>query len=143
MLLDWGADSGKVDKFGWTPIAWAAAQEQKDITSLLLKNGACVEPEHPSHQQPLLWAVSKQNMSLVRLLLNHGADPMRLDRHGWSPLLEAVQMQDTDMLQLLISESSKVIDARQSNPYGDSALSLALELRSRKIATLLRNIVSA
>ncbi|KAJ6116117.1 molecular chaperone [Penicillium sp. IBT 18751x] len=140
MLLDQGADPEQIDKFGWTPMAWAVAQEDVDVTSLLVKRGAHVEPVGQKAQLPLMWAVAKRNMELAQLLLDRGADPMRQDKFGWSPLMDAVQHQDVGMIQLLISQSSQIVDARQTNWYGDSALSLALDMPSSKIVDLLQNM---
>ncbi len=67
---------------GWTPLFWAAYNQQIDAVRFLLANGAQADPPNADCEWPLFWAVYRDDWEIVSLLLLSGADPLRTDING-------------------------------------------------------------
>ena len=64
--------------YDWTPLHFAAGNEQLECVILLLKAGADVDPEDDYGQTPIMLAVDDMGSpAVVRVLLEHGADGQR------------------------------------------------------------------
>lgn len=81
-LLETGAAA---DHEGWTPLHYAAAQEESRIVELLLARGVKVDAESPNRTTPLMMAAGYGSEEAVRLLLKAGADPTRRNAQGLDP----------------------------------------------------------
>jgi len=62
------------DKYGETPLHWAASAGHKDVAELLLANKADVNSKDNSGCTPLVGASSNGHKDVVELLLANGAD---------------------------------------------------------------------
>ena len=73
-LLRCGAEvNGKGDKFGNTPLMFAAFSGREDIVRLLIDNGARVNETNNMGSCALRWAVEAGRMQMARLLTDNGA----------------------------------------------------------------------
>jgi len=66
--------SAMVDHIGWTPLHYACAKGQLEISQYLITNGAIVDSRSLNGTTPLMMAVQSGNEVLVKYLLDKGAD---------------------------------------------------------------------
>jgi len=64
----------EVNKKGWAPLHYAAANGHDDIVQLLLDNSAYVDAGSPNGTTPLMMAARGDHLSTVKILLDNGAD---------------------------------------------------------------------
>ncbi|CAM9228873.1 unnamed protein product, partial [Laminaria digitata] len=72
------------DRFGRTPLHWAAEQGYRNVTLALLRAGACVDPRSQCRATPIMLAASKGHAEVVIVLLRYRAgesDCRPLNRH--------------------------------------------------------------
>ena len=107
-LLEAGMDPNQVDKYGNTPLYWAAFKGYTKIVELLLKAGA--DPKHVNNNgnTPLYWAALEGYLKIVELLLKAGADPKHVNNNGNTPLYWATRNGYTKIVELLKSYKNKV-----------------------------------
>lgn len=78
-LISRGAD---VNKIGWTPLHYAASQEDVRIVRLLLDHHAYIDAESPNKTTPLMMAARYGSEEIARHLLDEGADPTLRNERG-------------------------------------------------------------
>ena len=72
------------DRFGRTPLHWAAEQGYRNVVLTLLRAGACVDPRSERKATPIMLAASKGHAEVVIVLLRFhagGSDLGPLHRH--------------------------------------------------------------
>jgi len=75
-----------VNKVGWTPLHYAAANGHSDVVSLLLEKHAYPDAESPNGTTPLMMAAMYGNADSVKALLAGGADPSLKNQLGLNAL---------------------------------------------------------
>jgi ankyrin repeat protein len=92
-MIQQGEDPNQIDKYGWTPLMWAAYYNQPDIVSFLLENGAkpnvrCTNQYGtvPPGSTALIMAAYYNHVQVVELLLKGGADPDVVNRAGYTAI---------------------------------------------------------
>ncbi|GGV41171.1 ankyrin repeat domain-containing protein [Streptomyces spectabilis] len=90
-LLRAGADPGRPDREGVTPLYEASVNGRTGVARVLLRAGAAPDAESAglgADGTPLCAAACWGHTATVRELLAHGADPNLREEHGagWSPL---------------------------------------------------------
>ncbi|CAH2906268.1 MAG: FOG: Ankyrin repeat [uncultured Paraburkholderia sp.] len=68
------AKDAEVNKKGWAPLHYAAANGHDDVVKLLLDHSAYVDAGSPNGTTPLMMAARGGHVSTVKLLLDNGAD---------------------------------------------------------------------
>ena len=128
-----GADvNAKDDKFGITPLHIAAAYGEKEVTELLIANGADVKVADMSLMTPLHFAVVFGHKEIVELLIVNGADMNAKDGNvGWTPLHYAAFNGHKEIAELLIAKGA---DVNAKNEDGETPLDYA----NGVVANLLR-----
>lgn len=84
-----GQNIDEQNKFGTTPIMWAAMYTQNpDIIDVLKKNGADInDRHHKDGYSPLIWAVRcNRNAAVTERLCKLGADITITDKYSWHAL---------------------------------------------------------
>ena len=103
------------------------------MVKFLLKNGASLNPvDHSS--PPLVVAADIDHVRTMRMLLKAGA---RVNGHyddGTTALMNAVRRNDPVAVKLLLDNKA---DKALKDRHGNSALSIAREIKSRQIISLL------
>lgn len=76
------ARGAEVNKTGWTPLHWAAANGHAEIVRHLLEHHAYIDAESPNLTTPLMMAARQMHPTTVRLLIDEGADPTPRNQAG-------------------------------------------------------------
>ena len=103
------------DKFGYTPLYWAAAGGDIDVVKFLVSEGASVNAKNGTSSPPLHGAVLCSDIEIIEFLLSNGADVNAKNSEGWTPLYGAACKEGSiPILELLISKGADVT-ARDKN----------------------------
>ena len=90
-LLDHGADKGKANDNGYSPLSIAAQKGHLDVVQCLLEQGADKDKAIHEGGSPLYIAASEGHLGVVQCLLEQGADKDKATNDGASPLIIAAQ----------------------------------------------------
>ncbi len=95
-------------RYGWTPLHWAARHGQTSEIARLLDSGTAIETREHMQRTPLHLATMGGHRDAVELLLARGADVNARDRWNVTPLRRMELLQQvrqwnrTDMINLLM-----------------------------------------
>ncbi|HYC43593.1 MAG TPA: ankyrin repeat domain-containing protein [Noviherbaspirillum sp.] len=103
-LLEKGAE---VNKAGWTPLHYAAANGHDDIIRLLLDKSAYIDAESPNKTTPMMMAARGGHIYTVKLLLDEGADATLKNDLGMSAIDFAAKYEHKDIAEGLTSRLRK------------------------------------
>ena len=93
LLIDKGAE---VNKKGWAPLHYAAANGHDDIVTLLVDNSAYLDAESPNGTTPLMMAARGNHITTMKVLLDAGADARLKNQLGLTALDFAKQYHAKD-----------------------------------------------
>jgi ankyrin repeat protein len=103
-----GEKVNQVDKWGWTPLMWAAYYNYYDVAKFLLENGANVNARVQKSYRSiendstaLIIASYYGHDGMVRLLLSHGADKSITNARGMTAMDIASHYNLTAVIDLL------------------------------------------
>lgn len=132
-LLNLGADTEIRDKFGNTPLAFAAINSYGpciEQVSLLLEAGADIDAQDNVGNTALMSAMFHNRASSTEELLKKGASIEIRNNKGWTPFLCASSVQvyeeSLDKMKMLIEYGA---DWRVTGALGETALMLAAQCR--------------
>jgi ankyrin repeat protein len=111
------------DRYGATPLHWAAAEGHKDVVLILLVNKADVNARSNNGATPLKSAALRGRTEIVEILLAHGADVNAKDNEGETALQNAAFRGHEEIVQLLLSAKADINtrDNRGSTPLHEAA----------------------
>ncbi len=90
--LKGGANVNARDKYGRTPLHWAAVHSKAPaVVTALVQAGAKINARNESGDTPLHNAASYKSPEVVRALLKTGANVNARDKHGFTPLHRAAR----------------------------------------------------
>ncbi|MEI6190957.1 MAG: ankyrin repeat domain-containing protein [bacterium] len=103
-LLDNGANVNFADKKGKTVLMYAveAKQQNMDMISLLIKNGANVDAKNTSEWTALHYAATVGNVPAINLLVKSGANINARKDSGATPLIVATLTSHVDVMKILL-----------------------------------------
>ena len=122
------------DSQGWSPLHWAAYEENTEIIKLLLDRGADIKARNNGGDTPLHWAVYVGKTEIVQLLLDRGADIEAKNNLGDTSLHKAVKNGSTETVQLLLDKNANI---ETKNNDGDTPLHMATYFGKTEIVQLL------
>ena len=138
MILDYGADVNRSDKYGNTALM-AAIPYEPEYVIMLLDYGADVDQKNTDGYPALIIAASMGNLNSVEILLSYGADVNgRYGDYGETALMEAAAGNAygdyVEIAQLLIDYGADVNCIRND---GWTALTVAYEVGFNEMIELL------
>jgi ankyrin repeat protein len=93
------AKDAEVNKKGWAPLHYAAANGHDDIVKVLLDHSAYVDAGSPNGTTPLMMAARGGHVSTVKLLLDNGADLTMKNQIGMTALDFAKTYKEPDVVE--------------------------------------------
>ena len=97
-------------RYGWTPLCEAAINGHKEITELLIANGADVNAKDDRGWTPLHLAGSGGQKEIAELLIANAADLNAKDSDGDTPLDWAILNDETETADLLRKHGGKTAE---------------------------------
>jgi uncharacterized protein len=76
----------EVNKKGWAPLHYAAANGHDDVVALLLDHSAYIDAASPNGTTPLMMAARGDHLTTMKILLDGGADPRLKNQIGMTAL---------------------------------------------------------
>ena len=114
--LDAGADVMARDRFGQTPLHWAASYVTPENIQVLLKAGADVMARSEAGYTPLHLAAENATPESIQALLKAGADVMARNEDGLTPLHDAAEWGTlNESIQVLLKAGA---DAKAKSQHG-------------------------
>ncbi|WP_233863309.1 ankyrin repeat domain-containing protein [Paraburkholderia adhaesiva] len=110
------AKGAEVNKKGWAPLHYAAANGNDDIVKLLLDHSAFVDAQSPNGTTPLMMAARGDHLTTLKLLLDNGADVSAKNQIGMNALDFAKQYKAPDAIKGLSARM-----AQSGAPAGNTA----------------------
>ena len=96
------------DEDGWTPLFWAAKENDLQKINELLDRGADIDARDDFGSTSLTYAINHEHFLAVRLLLKKGADVHNEDEGGETPLMDAANKQNLKIVNfLLLNDADK------------------------------------
>ena len=131
ILLDGAADPNGADKYGRTPLYWAARKQceySTQMIQILIRRGADARQQMDG-PTPLHWAAHYGLQYGVRLLIDNGAVPDKKDFQGYTPLQWAKRNHgnlDRDVVKVLLEQGNEpgdweLLQWAATNGHGDIA----------------------
>ncbi|SIT39423.1 putative ankyrin repeat harboring signal peptide protein [Paraburkholderia ribeironis] len=93
------AKDAEINKKGWAPLHYAAANGNDDIVKVLLDHSAYVDAGSPNGTTPLMMAARGGHVSTVKLLLDNGADLTVKNQIGMTALDFAKTYKEPDVVE--------------------------------------------
>ena len=118
------------NKYGLTPLHYAALYGNKNVVELLIFNGADIQSKIIDGTTPLHLAVGHGYADIARLLIANGADINSLNDTGDTPLHHAAFGGDKESTELLLAKGAE-INAR--NKEGRTPLYLAVTRGNKEV----------
>lgn len=108
LLIEFGADPVRPDRFGETPLDLALANKNEDAVEALLKLARQREPLQLAADSAMENAVVRGYTEVARILVERGLDVNGLTRQGSTYLGDASFKQQMSMVRLLLAKGANV-----------------------------------
>jgi uncharacterized protein len=105
-----GEDINKSNRYGFTPLIYAAYYGYYPMAKFLCKKGADVNRQNNEGQTALLYAAYYNHVSIAKVLLEYGADPNIVNNQGYNAYEYAKKYEFNDMLKLLKNHGAKPVN---------------------------------
>ena len=125
------------DRFGHSPLHYAAYKGNARFVDYLLRNGGDPNARGRHDSTPLHSAIWGRNMECAEILLEDGADVDASTDEGETPGMTAALRGEKDLLEILFALSA---DPHAKDAHGTNLLDLAAAGGHREIAELLTEI---
>ena len=102
-----GEDINARDRYGFTPLIYAAYYGYFPMAGFLCKKGADVNLQNNEGQTALLYAAYYNHVNIVRILLAHKADPNIVNNYGYNALEYAKKYEYKEILTILKAHGAK------------------------------------
>jgi ankyrin repeat protein len=134
LLLERDTAVDTKERYGRTPLWWAATNGHEAVVRLLLDRGAAVDTGDKEHKTPLACAADEGHKAVVQLLLDRGAAIDLRDKKNRTPLACAAKKGHEAVVQLLLDRDA-VVDAKDN--YDKTPLACAADEGHEAIVRLL------
>jgi len=113
LLIERGADVNLEGQDKWTPLQFAAASRNIELTELLLKKGANPNTMDEDRTRPLHRLYAEGSEQIAELLIKAGADVNAKNKSGYTPLLLA----QTSLAGKVLVNAGADVNARNENGH--------------------------
>ena len=110
--------NAQIDHIGWTPLHYACAKGQLEVSKYLIAKGATIDSLSVGDNTPLIMAVQSGNEELVALLLSKGADIRLKNSQGLTAIDIAVIYEKPWIAEGLLSRWQKLYKQPYKWPKG-------------------------
>ena len=117
LLIATGGDVNAKDRWSWTPLHWAARDNDERTAQLLLENGAKILANRHG-ETPLHVAAWKNTEEVAKMLLAYGGDVNVKTSWGDTPLHTAASWFSPEVAKLLIDNGANVNERRDNDGPG-------------------------
>ncbi len=107
-LLKKGVNINERDRFGRTPLIYAALNGHEHIINMLLESHADIHAKDHFDQTALIAAVNKGHVNSAKILLKNGANPSAPNSEDELPVFIAFEREDFEMVDLLLKYGIKI-----------------------------------
>jgi len=122
-LINDGADVNATDRYGTTPLMWAAILNDKNMAELFISKGADIRATNISNVNALTYAAHFLSVGVAKLLIDKGININATDKHGYTALISASNRDNNyRMMKLLIDKGANV---NIQDDKGNTALIIA------------------
>nr|WP_144929186.1 ankyrin repeat domain-containing protein [Paenibacillus bovis] len=132
-LLDYGVDVNAANRDGDTPLSIAVANEDMEMTRLLLEHGA-----NPNEAALIFDVIKREKMAYLDLLMEYGGDINKANEAGLLPIQQAVSDGDVELVKVLLELGADVLQQGSSG----HALQIAVNRRQTTMIEFLLEHVS-
>lgn len=108
LVQNHGADINCHDKYGRTPLHWAAFHGDMELMVLLLKLGAKINCADNDGYHPIHKAVWKGKVDCMKFILDHGGSVSCRSARGYTPLHTAVINNEMECTSILLEHGADV-----------------------------------
>lgn len=136
-LLKAGANPSAKNKYGKTPLMFAALGGHYRVAKALLKRGADVNARNIYSETALMAAVQNGNRRIISLILEKNAEINVRDNKGRTALMRAAWNGDIKICSLLVEKGANI---GASDTYGKNARAYAKENNKKDIAAFLSGL---
>ncbi len=136
-LLKAGANPSAKNKYGKTPLMFAAFGGHYKIAKALLKRGAYANARNIHGETAMMAAIQHGDRRVISLILEKGAEINIRDNKGRTALMRAAWKGDTKTCSLLIGKGANI---GESDIYGKTALAYAKENNEKDTVAFLSKL---
>lgn len=112
LLIDGGMDVNTRDRYGNSPLHFAALNGSEHTVELLLSRNAEVDAQNNTGLTPLFHAILKKHVTVAKQLLTSGADMHVLNQDGDTVMFAAALSDSIECIDLLRSHGAAIDDER-------------------------------
>ncbi|HOM62111.1 MAG TPA: ankyrin repeat domain-containing protein [Anaerohalosphaeraceae bacterium] len=134
LLIDYGINVDKVNKFGFAPLHEAISFGQYDLAEILIKKGANVNIKGLNGIQPIHLAAGLGQIETLKLLLENGACINAKDEESATPLHEAIVSGKIDVVRYLVEQGA---DMEAKDNMGRTPIDMAIFFKEEEITKYL------
>lgn len=128
LLLDEGALVSKADRYGRTPLHFAAKAGNCENIRTLVRGGATIDHRYDEpYYTPLMEAAQVGSPTSTKCLIALGADINHRDGSGYTALMHAVWSRNVETVKVLIDAGAETAP-RNTQGYTAADIALGLEL---------------
>ena len=102
-----GEDINAADRYGFTPLIYAAYYGHYPMVKFLCEKGADVNRQNNEGQTALLYAAYYNHVNIARILLAHKADPNIVNNYGYNALEYAKKYEYKELQGILKAHGAK------------------------------------
>ena len=145
LLLDYGADVNRGDKYGGTPLHYVASKIKSidgELLQLLIEHGLIVDRANGAGKTALHYAAEDGgSKDVITTLIQNGAKVNAVDNNGRTPFCLAAKAEKDTAVELMAHLVSYGADTGVVNKFGDTPLSEVCRCPDQSLAEKVKFMV--
>ncbi len=124
------------DEDGWTPLFWAAKENDLQKINDLLDQGADINARDDFGSTSLIYAINHEHFLAIRLLIKKGADVNNKDEGGETPLMDAANKNNLKIVNFLLLNDADKFTKDNSGKTALEHLGISADEELKKVLSL-------